>query len=175
MTMDDGDSTESQRSLRLRPCWLAASGAVIAALVVIGIVVAQQVTQLPPANPDYSVTIAPGVRPATPNGRIAAIARRYLDDQMPELAAPNIHQPPVVISATATLARDARQLQPRIPDAQPAAQPDRIVWIVRVSGDFLNLHDLPWSQSGTPDPSGTIVIDDATGTILGVYPHDPGT
>ena len=72
-------------------------------------------------------------------------------------------------------ARDARQLERRIPDAQPAAQPDRIVWIVRVSGDFLNLHDLPWSQSGTPDPSGTIVIDDATGTILGVYPHDPGT
>jgi hypothetical protein len=154
---------------------VVASGAVIAALVVIGIVVAQQVTRLPPANPDYSVALAPGVRPAAPNGRIAAIARRYLDDQTPELAAPNIHQPPMVISATATLARDARQVEPGIPDAQAAAQPDRIVWIVRASGDFLNLHDLPWSSSGAPYPSGNLVIDDATGTILGVYPHAPGT
>lgn len=173
--MEEGGPAESQRSPRLRPCWLAASGAVIAALVMVGIVVAQQVTQLPPANPDYSVTIAPGVRPVTPNGRIAAIARRYLDDQTPELAAPNIHQPPVVISATATFARDARQLEPGIPDAQAAAEPDRIVWIVRASGDSLNLHDLPWSNSGVPYPSGNIVIDDATGTILGVYPHAPGT
>lgn len=44
-----------------------------------------------------------------------------------------------------------------------------------VSGDFLNLDDLPWSSRGGADPSGSIVIDDTSGTILGVYPHDPGT
>ena len=60
-----------------------------------------------------------------------------------------------------------RQLERRIPDAQAAARPDQIA---RVSGDLLDLHDLPWSSGGTPDPSGTIVIEDVTATILGVYP-----
>jgi hypothetical protein len=49
-------------------------------------------------------------------------------------------------------------------------------------GDYLNLRDLPWSR-GTeqtddplliacegPGPAGTLVIDDATGSVLGVYP-----
>jgi cystathionine beta-lyase/cystathionine gamma-synthase len=78
-----------------------------------------------------------------------------------------------VLTEVATLAPDARRFEPAISAAQAAAQPGRIVWIVQVSGDFLNLRDLPWSRQGAPDPSGYIVIDDTTGTILGVYPHDP--
>jgi hypothetical protein len=170
--MDERDPTASRRSPRLRPCWVLASGSVIVALIVVGIVGAQQVTQMPPANTDYSVAIAPGVRPVTSNGRITAIARSYLDAQTPEIEGE--HQPPVVITAAAMLARDARQVEPGIPAAPVAAQPGRIVWIVRASGDFLILRDLPWSSSGTPYPSGNIVIDDATGPILGVYPHAAG-
>ncbi len=150
------------------------SMAAIVVLVVIGILVAQRVSQVPAANTDYSVGIAPGVRPVTPNAQVAAIARHYLDEQTPSLAAPGIHVPPIVFTVTATLARDARQIEPGIPVARVAEQPDRIVWIVRATGDFLILHDLPWSSQGTPLSNGNIVIDDASRTILGVYPHAAG-
>jgi hypothetical protein len=46
--------------------------------------------------------------------------------------------------------------------------------VVEVTGDLLNVHDLPWSKGEFPAPSGTIVIDDATKTILGVYPNPGG-
>ncbi len=75
---------------------------------------------------------------------------------------------------TATLARSAHDLESGVPDAQAAAAPERIVWVVRASGDFLNLHDLPWSSRGTPYSSGTLVIDDGTDAVLGVYPRAPG-
>jgi hypothetical protein len=52
------------------------------------------------------------------------------------------------------------------------------------SGDYLNLADHPWSKSSPvdpaqvnfagPAPAGTIVIDDVTGPILGVYPENGG-
>lgn len=165
----DEDPVVGRRSLRLRPSWAISSGALLVALVLVGVVVAQQVGRLPPANTDYSVTIAEGVRPVTPNGQIAAIARSYLDAQDAES-----HSPSIVISAAAAFARDARLVEPAIPVAPVAAQPDRIVWIVRASGDFLIQHDLPWTTSRTPYPGGNIVVDDATGAILGVYPHAPG-
>jgi len=69
--------------------------------------VAQRVTELPAANLDYSVAIADGAQPVTSNGQIAAIARHYLDEQTPELAAPGIHVAPRIVSVTATLARSA--------------------------------------------------------------------
>ena len=87
----NGMALEAGRRLpRIRPCWAVASSAVIVALIVIGIVVAQGVTQLPAANLDYSVAIGDGVQPVTSNGQIAAIARHYLDEQTRELAAPGI-------------------------------------------------------------------------------------
>jgi hypothetical protein len=155
--------------------WLALLVPVAVATLAVGVIVVERVTELPAANTDYSVVIDPGVHPVTPNGRAAAIARRYLDDQTSELAAPGIRVPPVIFSATASLARDARRIEPAIPEAAATAQPDRVVWVVRATGDMLILHDLPWSSAGTPYPSGTIVIDDATGSILGVYPREPGT
>jgi hypothetical protein len=172
--MDGMEPEAGRRQPRIRRCWAVASSAVVVALIVIGIVVAQRVTELPAANLDYSVVIADGVQPVTSNGQIAAIARHYLDEQTRELAAPGIHVPPRILSVTATLARSAHDLEAGVPDAPAAAAPERVVWVVRASGDFLNLQDLPWSTRGTPYPSGTLVIDDATDAILGVYPHAPG-
>jgi hypothetical protein len=158
----------------MRPCWAIAAGAVIVALAVLSIAVVQRVTELPAANLDYTVAIAHGVHPATSNGHIAAVARHYLDEQTPDLAAPNMHMGPTVVAMTAMFARTAQDLEAGVPDAQVAAAPERIVWVVQVSGDFLNLRDLPWSREGAPDSQGRLVIDDATATILGAYPHAPG-
>ncbi len=162
------------RSARRAPraAFHLAALAVIAAL---ALLVVSQVAQLSPAAWGYTVSVAPGVHPATTAERAAALARQYLDDQTPELAAPELHRAPVVSSVAAVAARDAKTLEPRIPSRAVNAAPNRVVWIVSASGDFLNLHDLAWSTRGAPDPGGTIVIDDATGAVLGVFPHDPGT
>ena len=114
------------------------------------------------------------VHPITDKHRIAAVARRYLDDQVP-LASPGVHQPPLVITMQATFARDASRLEPRVSSAEVAARPERTVWVVMVSGEVLNLRNLPWSRSGDSCPTGNLVIDDATSTVLGVYPHPLGT
>lgn len=74
---------------------------------------------------------------------------------------------------TAVHAIDALVIEPRIPRPAVVDDPSRVVWVANVSGDFLNLHDLSWSRRGTPSPSGNIVIDDATSTIVGVYPREP--
>ncbi|HEX5466781.1 MAG TPA: hypothetical protein VFW92_08935 [Candidatus Limnocylindrales bacterium] len=157
------------------------AGAVLALLLAVAIAIQgaaaaialQSARSLPAANTDYAVTIDDGVVPVTPNGEAAAIARHYLDEQTPELAAPQLHGAPTVINETAVLARDAAGLEAALPKAALAAHPDRVLWIVEVNGDLLDLHDLPWSTAGAPGPVGTIVIDDASGTILGVYPHVP--
>ena len=78
----------------------------------------------------------------------------------------------------AVLAEDALALEPRISADVVAGTPGRIAWVAVASGDFRNLHDLAWSGHGVPNPQDTTVIDDATGTVLGVYPYpvttDPG-
>ncbi|TAM58478.1 MAG: hypothetical protein EPN50_08510 [Chloroflexota bacterium] len=134
----------------------------------------QSASSLPAANTGYAVSIGYGIVPVTPDAQAAAIARHYLDQQTSELAAPQLHSAPTVISETAVLARTAASLEPGLPGAALAARPDRVLWVVKVEGDFLDLHDLPWSTSAAPGPEGEIVIDDASGTILGVYPHVPG-
>ena len=164
-----------RRLPRMRACRAIASSAVIVALVVISIAVVQVVTRLPAANLDYTVAIGDGVHPVTSNEQVAAIARHYLDSQTPESSPQGIHVPPQILTMTATFARSARDLEAGVPEAQVAAAPDRVVWVVKAFGDFLNLHDLPWSsREAPPYPGGRLVIDDATGTILGVYPHAPG-
>lgn len=58
--------------------------------------------------------------------------------------------------------------------------------VTKGRGDYLNLADHAWSPSSFhasaderamtcvyPGPEGTLVIDDATGAILGVYPGSP--
>jgi hypothetical protein len=69
----------------------------------------------------------------------------------------------------------AMRLEPAIQVAAAIADVHRVVWVAAVTGDLLNLNDLAWSRSGDPGGTGTIVIDDASLSILGVYPHQPPT
>jgi hypothetical protein len=132
-------------------------------------------------NGSYSTSIAEGLRPRLTAADTVAISRAYLDAQTPEIAAPELHVEPHITATSAVTASVARSLDGCIPD-EPSTQ---IVWITRGVGDYLNLRDLPWSTTtrqenadtaaaltcGGPGPAGTIVIDDATGAILGVYPE----
>ena len=104
-----------------------------------------------------------------------SISRAYLDAQTPELAAPELHAPPQITAVWAVHANDGIALDGCI----PSGQGDRIVWITKGTGDYLNLVDRAWSKAASaelvcsgPGPAGTIVIDDASGTILGVYPEN---
>ncbi|MEW6225811.1 MAG: hypothetical protein AB1627_14400 [Chloroflexota bacterium] len=148
-------------------------GLVVTAMAAVVIAVVVTRTDLPSANSGYAVSVADGITPSTPAARAAAIARHYLDLQTPELAAPEIHADPVVRSVSAVRAADAASIEPDVPPQAVASDPNRVVWIASVAGDLLNLHDLPWSSDGDPYRSGNIVIDDATGKILGVYPGSP--
>jgi predicted NBD/HSP70 family sugar kinase len=142
----------------------------VGALVAIGLSIGW-----PGWNSGYTVSIEPGIQPQTSAARAAGVARRYLDEQTPELAAPELHVDPRIMRLSAARAADVRQVEPGVPEQAAAGQPDRIVWVVSATGDFLNLHRLEWSEAGMAYPSGNIVIDDATAAVLGVYPHDlPG-
>jgi hypothetical protein len=133
-----------------------------------------------PVNGPYSTLIADGLRPRLSAADAVSISRAYLDAQTPEIAAPELHVVPHVTATWAVRAVDG----PSIDGCIPAESSTRIVWITKGVGDYLSLHDLPWSKAttqanadtaiamacGGPGPAGTIVIDDATGAILGVYP-----
>lgn len=123
----------------------------------------------------YKIEIPVGMSPQMPPTSVAAVAVGYLDGQTPQLAAPNLHAEPHILRVVAARAVDVRALEPAVPEARAEAAVERIVWVVLGKGDFLNLRDYAWSVRGDPNTTGTIVIDDATGSILGVYPHDlPG-
>jgi hypothetical protein len=137
-----------------------------------------------PGNGPYAAFIAEGVRPRLSAADAVAISRSYLDAQTPEIAAPEQHVVPHITGTWAVSAGEASTIDGCIPDEASTA----IVWITKGVGDYLNLRDLPWSRAttqanadtplalvcGGPGPSGTIVIDDATGEILGVFPAMPG-
>jgi len=59
----------------------------------------------------------------------------------------------------------------------PTGKGSGVVWVTKGQGTYLNLASHPWSSTtgsvvcSGPGPAGTIVIDDATGLILGVYPY----
>ena len=93
----------------------------------------------------------------------------------PELAAPELHTPPQITAVWAVPANDGAAIDGCI----PSGQGDRTVWITKGMGDYLNLRDHAWSKAasaelvcGGPGPEGTIVIDDANGTILGIFPEN---
>jgi hypothetical protein len=108
--------------------------------------------------------------------------RQYLAAMRREIASPQIHVPANVTAVWAVPAMDAWTIDPCIP-RQSDAHP---VWITRGVGDYLNLHDFAWSRHfGQFDAgfalacqgaaaSGTVVVDDASGEILGIFPgeHD---
>jgi hypothetical protein len=66
-------------------------------------------------NGPYTVSIAPELHPHLTAQDAIAISRRYLDDQTPELAAPALHIPPKLTSASAVRADEASALDGRSP------------------------------------------------------------
>jgi hypothetical protein len=134
-----------------------------------------------PVNGPYTQSIADGVQPSRSVADAISISRAYLDAQTPEIAAPEQHIEPHITGIWAVAATDAHRIDGCIPDEASTA----VVWVTRGVGDYLNLRDLPWSQTttqanadtptamtcGGPGPAGTIVIDDASGAILGVFPE----
>jgi hypothetical protein len=132
----------------------------------------------PTANGAYDVSIGDGLHPRMSADDAVAITLTYLARQTPEIAAPELHVKPDVTQVWAVRASDVRSLD----GCAPGQTSSDIVWVTKGVGDYLNLHDLPWSR-GTeqtddplviacegPGPAGTLVIDDATRSVLGVYP-----
>ncbi len=150
------------------------SGLVAAIAIVALLVTACSVA--PEQQGPYAVSVATGLQPRLSPADAVAITIAYLNDQHPD-------PPPVtphVSAVWAIRAADARSHDGCIPAQEGAA----IVWITKGVGDYLNLSDHPWSRNSSevasdplamacvgPGPAGTIVIDDATGRILGVYPY----
>jgi hypothetical protein len=109
-----------------------------------------------------------------------AVSRDFLARMRHWIAAPALHRVADIDAVWAISAGDAWQLDPCIPRLDDPTS----VWVTRGTGDYLNLTDFAWSRSfGQFDqgfalacrgaaPSGTIVIDDTTGYILGIYPGD---
>ena len=130
----------------------------------------------------YSSTMAPGLHPRLSPDDAVRITLDYLDAQTPQIAAPELHVSPHVDSVVAIEAANARSLDGCIPTETSSD----VVWVTRGEGDYLNLSAHPWSSQADgssdatslecrgPGPSGTLVIDDATGSILGVFPGQPG-
>jgi hypothetical protein len=169
MDMPGAEARESESLPLPRSRWLVAVVTIAGALAVGSGVARQQLGDAVP-NSDYAVSVAVGVQPHMSADRAAAIATRYLNDQTGQLIARELHRPPRIIAVSGLAAPDARTLEPAIPIDAVTERPDRLVWVVKVTGDLLNFHVLAWSNGEFPGPSGTIVIDDATQVILGVYP-----
>jgi hypothetical protein len=81
---------------------------------------------------------------------------------------------PALTSIWAVTADQAAALDGCIPTGKGGG----IVWVTRGTGPYLSLGSHAWSSTAVgfdvcnaPGTSGTIVIDDVTGAILGVYPY----
>jgi hypothetical protein len=127
-------------------------------------------------NGPFSLSVATGLQPSRSADDAVRISRAYLDAQTPEAEGPHIS--PRITAVWAVRANDARALDGCI----PSGGGNQIVWVTKGQGDYLNLRDYPWSHSTgltnnvceLPGTEGTLVVDDATGVILGVYPESPG-
>ena len=105
------------------------------------------------------------------------ITRDYLGEQTPELNVPAVHVAADVRQVWAVKAAEAWKLDPCV----PVQTSEGIVWVTVGVGDYLGRGNLPWMSSllQAQDANrwclrgsgvGTIVIDDATGDILGAFP-----
>ena len=122
--------------------------------------------------------IAPGLEPRMSANQAENLTYGYLNQMRVLLVDPAQHVTPYVAEAWAVTANEAAGLDGCIPAGRGSA----IVWVTKGRGDYLNLSDRPWSSAyaagsatatqacTAPAQAGTIVIDDATGEILGVYP-----
>jgi hypothetical protein len=144
---------------------------------------ASDLQELPdPPNLLVATTVHPGLLddPRLRPDAAVSIGRDFLARMRPIIAAPELHVVASFTSADAVQGTAAWSIDPCIPKVDDATT----VWVLRGEGDFLNLVDFVWSRSfGQFDEgfdlacrgaerSGTIVVDDTTGYILGVYPGD---
>lgn len=109
-----------------------------------------------------------------------SITRQYLAAMREQIAVPAIHRAADIDSAELISTDQAWTLDPCIPRRDTSF----LVWVTKGKGDFLNMRDLAWSRHfGQFDEgfelacqgaagTGTVVIDDSTGIILGVFPGD---
>jgi hypothetical protein len=145
---------------------------VAAALAVAGFWIART------SNGPYTTTIAQHLQPRLSAADAVSISRSYLGAQT--FAVPEMDVEPHITAVWAVTASTGHSIDGCIPEESST----QIVWITKGVGDYLN-GGLPWSPStrqeeadtvaaltcGGPGVAGTIVIDDATGAILGVYPE----
>jgi len=156
--------------------WVGRTG--LAAAVLVGVVACGALGPSPePTNGVYTVSIAPGLQPRMSASDAVRATREYLAEQTPELNVPAGHVPANVTQVWAVKAAEAWKLDPCI----PVETSDAIVWVTVGVGDYLGRGDLPWMSSLLQAQAtnrlclggstvGTIVIDDATGEILGAFP-----
>jgi hypothetical protein len=122
--------------------------------------------------------IAPGLVPRMTPTDAESVTYGFLNRMRLQLPDPAQHVAPYVTGTWAVTADQAAALDGCIPTGMGTG----IVWVTRGRGDYLNLTDHPWShgyeagsdlavQACTASAqAGVMVIDDATGQILGVYP-----
>lgn len=165
----------------VRGQWASLVRFVVGLIVVLLIVIAITFATSTGPTENQSTSIEASLKPKLSSADVVAITRTYLDQQTPELAVPDMHKRPKIDRIWAVRADEASKIDGCI----PVQSSTEIVWITKGIGDYLNLRDWPWSQAtrqanadtvyaltcGGPGPAGTIVIDDATGAILGVYPE----
>jgi hypothetical protein len=124
----------------------------------------------------FPVQVAPGLTPRLSGADAYRITLDYLARSAAE-AEPGTVIPPELRTIRAVTANQAAGLDGCIPPGKGT----QIVWVTTGVGTYLNLGDYLWSSTTPspsdprgactyPGPAGTIVIDDATGAILGVYP-----
>ena len=121
--------------------------------------------------------VAAGLSPRLTGAEATRITLDYLDRASAE-AEIGTTVAPALSAIWAVTANGAAGLDGCIPTGKGSG----IVWVTKGVGTYLNLSDHAWSlrsqQFGDPAteactmpaPAGIIVIDDATGEILGVYP-----
>ena len=130
-----------------------------------------------PANGPYAVSIAPGLHPRLTPADAVSLSSDYLAEQTPELNVASAHTPTSIKQVWAVKADGAWTIDP----CAPRQTSEAIVWVTVGVGDYLSRGSLPWMSSLLQAQEanrwclggasvGTIVIDDASGDILGAFP-----
>jgi hypothetical protein len=120
----------------------------------------------------FPAHVAPGLAPQLKASDAYRITLDYLN-RASASAEPATSVAPSLTSIWAVTADQAAALDGCIPTGKGSG----VVWVTKGQGTYLNVGSHPWSSPtgsavcSNPGPAGTIVIDDATGAILGVYPY----
>lgn len=122
----------------------------------------------------FPAHIEPGVSPRLKSSDAYRITLDYLNRSAGDAAASPLNVAPSLQSIWAVTADQAAALDGCIPTGKGGG----VVWVTKAQGAFTNTATRPWSSpdSGAPascrtsGSAGTLVIDDATGEILGEFP-----